>query len=101
MAGVKVGPNTNIPISNGKTAPAASGPSPSGQKKIFQGFGPGADFVPAKSNGKQLPNQGLAAPGVALFDGSEKPSPENAADHGQPTTTLDSGDYNPSTMRQP
>lgn len=61
----KAGINTSVPISNGKTAPAVSGPTPTAQ-----GFGPSADPNPGgKSGGDRHPNKSLVAPVIATPSG--------------------------------
>jgi len=67
----KVGPNTTVPVANGKTAPATS----------FQPSG-------AQSNPGRKPNQSLVTPTIATPSGVDA---QNNV-HGQPTTRLDSED---------
>jgi hypothetical protein len=62
------------PIANGTTKPAASEP-----------------FKAPKSNPGRQPNTSLVTESLGIVN-------PPAQDHGQPTTGLDSGDYNPSTM---
>jgi hypothetical protein len=63
----KVGPNTSVPIANGKTAPAVSGPTPTAP-----GFGPSADPNPGgKSGGGRHPNKTLVAPTIATPGGTD------------------------------
>ena len=78
----KVGPNTNVPISNGKTSAAVSGPTPTAP-----GFGPSADPNPGgKSGGNRRPNTSLVAPTIGTPNGTDA---QNNV-HGQPSTTKES-----------
>ena len=62
------GMNTNVPISNGKTSAAVSGPTPTAP-----GFGSSADPNPGggKSGGDRYPNKNLVAPTIGTPNGTD------------------------------